>query len=129
MISARRFDDLRLHEEMSMNDNATTETSFHPAAAFGMEKGKARLNKHTAHQAADPQPACLTAVIATACAAVGLAAFVWTTYDSFDHNGFDIHAAVVVPAMSALDLGAPPQHASAQGSSSAASPATGTPAR
>ncbi|RZI95720.1 MAG: hypothetical protein EOP78_05970 [Variovorax sp.] len=52
----------------------------------------------------EPEPACVASVLGAVCAAIGLAAVVWTTYNAFDHNGFDVRAAVVTPVLTALGL-------------------------
>jgi hypothetical protein len=59
-----------------------------------------------AQRVREPQAACLLAGLATFGAAACLAAVVWATYDALDHSGFDMHAAVVVPMLSALRIGA-----------------------
>ena len=52
----------------------------------------------------EPEPACVASVLGSLCAAIGLAAVVWTTYNAFDHNGLDVRAAVVTPVLTALGL-------------------------
>lgn len=50
----------------------------------------------------DPEPACAVALIGSACVAIELAVVLWATYDAFDHNGFNVNAAVVNPVLAAL---------------------------
>ncbi|TPG23596.1 hypothetical protein [Variovorax guangxiensis] len=50
----------------------------------------------------DLEPACPAAQLGTLCAAIGLAAVLWTTYSAFDRNGFDVRVAVITPVLAAL---------------------------